>query len=381
MSMYRRFYGWENFYGSNSASNFSGKKYEPFDTALNWAFRRDNKLNLAVATIRGEQLNSNLSTVVRTIPVSNSTLMRVDKTNAGSEGSLLLRLESKEKGITRFGLRMTRGNYTSAPTLYVTGSFSIINGTEVYSAYSFAYSAGTQVYVEIEIDWGEKIAKFYMDDALNGTIKFSSLSSIYLGSFVKPSYVRTHPTSTTSGNTLSWGYNGTNGNQSWGDMYLTYWDGEGDDDGRYGPIHCVRLPPKDLIVGGSLKGYSTNSQFTGATQQFDQYSNVGVLTSSVNAETSVAFDQIDGTAVNGEVLGYSFSVSGTENDNTQPLVIDANIYHGEKEVPLNSDIQVTPLTGSTPSSAYPNTAVGYIPANELAKDEVITLGVKLVRRK
>ncbi|WNT47171.1 hypothetical protein SPLA10_PHROGS00110 [Salmonella phage SPLA10] len=381
MSMYRRFYGWENFYGSNSASNFSGKRYEPFDTALSWAFRRDNKLNLAVATIRGDQLNSNLSTVVRTSLVSNSTLMRVDKTNAGSEGSLLLRLESKEKGITRFGLRMTRGNLVSAPTLYVTGSFSIINGTEVWSAYSFAYSAGTQVYVEIEIDWGEKIAKFYMNDALNGTIEFTSLSSIYLGSFVKPSYVRTQPGSATGGSTLSWAYNGTNRYQSWGDMYLTYWDGEGDDDGRYGPIHCVRLPPKDLIVGGSLKGYSTNSQFTDTTQTFDQYSNVGVLTSSVNAETSVAFDQIDGTTVNGEVLGYSFSVSGTENDNTQPLAIDANIYHGEKEVPLNSDIQVTPLTGSTPNGAYPNTSVGYIPASELAKGEVITLGAKLVRRK
>lgn len=383
MSMYRRFYGWENFSGANSASGFTGVKYDPIDLALNWAFRRDNSNELTVGRVYGEQISSAISSASRTSIVNSSTLLRVDKTVAAQEGFMTFTPTIQEKGITRFGLRMTRSASTSTPTLYVNGEFQIgpVAGAEVYSNYSMAYSTANQVYLEVEIDWAEKILKVFMNDALNATIIFTKISTIYFGSFIRPSYRQIRPTDKSGGNTVSWAYNASNNWQSWGDFYMTYWDGEGEDDGRYGPIHCVKLAPKDLIKGGTLKGHTTDSQFTGMTMQFGQYDNAGILTDSVNAETTLSFDQITGQSVNGELLGYSFTVSATENDNTQPLAIDGNIYHGDKEIPMNPKISISPIQAGLPTSAFPNMTTGFVPAEELQPGEKMTVGAKLIRSK
>lgn len=386
MGMYRRFYGFENFSAPGTVTNVMTGGYNAVTEALSWAFRNDQGNDgvhiprPAILTL--QYLNSTYSFSRSVVNGANHLLSRRESGTNASQGILRAQVQAQEKGISRIGVRMTRRYGASAPCVYLSGQFESMNGAETYTAYAWGYNTLTECYVEVEIDWVEKIVKVYLNDSLNGQLKFTNIGFIWLGSFTQPSYVRSSPNPNSGSVTASWGFNTeTAPFQTWGDIYMTHWDGEGKDDGRPGPIYCIRVVGRDPKVGGSYKGsISTNQQFLGKSLMFEQYINDGILTQGVNAESTVTFDQVKPGAVDGEVLGYSFSIAASQNDATQPLYIDGKVYIGEEEYPTNGDIAATPITQAAPSAPAPYASTLFIPIDKLKEGDNMVVGAKLVRK-
>lgn len=384
----RRFYGWED-YSKPEQTTLLQERISILDRALYEAFRPDNSVTpaLQVGRIRPNATADSGVTVQRAFSIGGGSYsLRLMKTTGTTtaEISLIYSPVKKEVGITRLGIRMSRGTTGQAPSVYIAGNFQNVQKTERYNGYSVGYTTSNEIYVEIEINWTEGKVSIYQNDLIGMVFYFSTLSYFLLGSFTKPSYNRTEPTVTAGAATISWGYPAGQSNswQTWSDIYMSYWDGEGEDWGRYGPIYCKALAADtdSTKVAGSLKGYPDVASWLTSSLSFAPYLNNGVVTNGVNAETVVEFPLPDPSTVGGEILGYSFSTTATQNDSTQPLTIDSKMYYGDEEEVMNPNVAASEFDSGATSSLVPNRSSGYIDVSDLTDVNKISVGVKLVRR-
>lgn len=382
----RRFYGWENFNFGSSAKGLLSDRLDLINHALVEAFRPDYSETRAVtlgSITLMQPVGANYDPYIASIPVGWTYGLRIMKTSGSSatEGALQFSPEAKDTGITRIGCRLTRAGNSRAPVVYAAGTLKSTNETETYSSYSFGNNSLKEVYVEVEINWDEKMFRIYLNDTLSQALRFSRFSFIFIGSFVRPAYVRTAPSPSQGGETASWGWpvNSTNSWQTVGDIYCSYWDGEGEDWGRYGPIYCKKLTGIELKAGGTLLDLTADKDFLGKANTFDPYKNTGVLTAGVNAETVVDFAAPEPSTLNGELIGYSFSVGATQYDATQPLTIDSNIYIGDTTIPNNPKVPASGLLNGQTTTLTPNISSKFIPAEDVKDARTISVGVKLNR--
>ncbi|QFP93094.1 hypothetical protein [Serratia phage PCH45] len=229
---------------------------------------------------------------------------------------------AQETGISTFGARLKRNGNTSAQCVRIIGALSTSAGN-TGSAYIGGTNSLLEVYVEVLINWDAKTFSIYLNDTLQTTMNFTSLTEIYIGSLASyPLY----PPGNTSGST-SWAFSASNGKQNISDIYANY-DAPGDENpiGRLGPIIIRPIPIVDVsIANGSFSGTS-KEEWMANKSVYNTNPNKGIRTAGDGKKTIATFDDVTKYRKEGEeIVGFGITQTFTNFDPVKPTKFVGNV--------------------------------------------------------
>lgn len=231
-------------------------------------------------------------------------------------------ITAQETGITTLGARIKRNGTTNAQCIRIIGALTASGGNSG-TAYIGGTNQLTEVYVELAIDWDTKTLRIYLNDTLNGTMNFTSLTEVYIGSIAG---YPVFPPGNSNGST-SWAFSATGGRQSISDIYANY-DGPDEENpvGRLGPIIVRPIPLADVsIANGSFFG-TTKEEWLANKSTYSSNPNKGIRTSGDGKKTIATFDDLTKYRREGEeIVGFGFTQLFTNFDPVKPTKFIANI--------------------------------------------------------
>lgn len=257
-------------------------------------------------------------------------------------------IKAQPNGITTVGARLRRNGTTSAQCVRLLGTITSAGG-DTGTAYIGGTNTFSEVYVEVEINWDTKKVSIYLNDVLNGTLSFTALNEVFIGS--NAGYPVFPPINTAS--SVSWAFGSNAGIQYISDIYANY-DAADDESpvGRLGPVVVRPIPLADVAIANGEFFKTTKEDWLARKSANGDNPQTGIRTAGDGKKTVVTFDDIEKYKKDGEsIVGFGITQLYTNFDPVKPTKLIGNIsgpsgkdYSGSIEANAGSTSYSNPLS-------------------------------------